>query len=96
MLCRSSIVILVVLTGALLAWPHSRFSRVSGSAQPYCARWAPEKMWMSKESLALPTDYGGVHHYSIPGEFNFNTSGAGVLHVYLKALRWPVTIYNFL
>jgi hypothetical protein len=45
----------------------------------------------------LPASYGGVHRYSIPGDLpkappatDTETPRSGVLHVYLKALKWPV------
>lgn len=49
-------------------------------------------------SLVLPAEQlGGVQRYSLPGEFPkvppATDAGprAGVLHIYLKALRWPVS-----
>jgi hypothetical protein len=47
-------------------------------------------------SEVVQAGFGGVHRYSIPGQFEKSPpatdSGprAGTLHIYLKALRWPV------
>lgn len=49
-----------------------------------------------------PSDWAGVRSYSIPGElelepaFAGNDTGtrAGVLHIFLKALKWPVRRYR--
>ncbi|PSC70647.1 hypothetical protein C2E20_5971 [Micractinium conductrix] len=45
-----------------------------------------------KQPLILPTDYGGVHAFRIPGSFppapELNQTVSGMLHIYLKALRW--------
>lgn len=49
------------------------------------------------QAAILPTAHSGVHRYSIPGEFDKvapakgSCKRAGVLHIYLKALRWPVS-----
>ncbi|PSC70646.1 sidekick isoform X1 [Micractinium conductrix] len=43
--------------------------------------------------LVLPTSFAGVRHWAIPGELLRSPLApdprAGVLHLYLKALRWP-------
>lgn len=52
---------------------------------------APPPLVLSAEQL------GGVQRYSLPGEFPkvepATDAGprAGILHIYLKALRWPVS-----
>lgn len=48
------------------------------------------------DSGVLPPDHAGVVRYSIPGQFEKSPPAtdagprAGTLHIYLKALRWPV------
>lgn len=81
----------LVLAASLLACAHAwgGLTGLAWSAQPP-TRTATE---LRQAPFVLGTDWGGVHSYSIPGELESNSTIklAGVLHIYLKALKWPVS-----
>lgn len=85
------------------AWMHggAAWASISTCQTPVAAPLpSPPPVWPegSPPSLVLPAEQlGGVQRYSLPGEFPkvapATDAGprAGILHVYLKALRWPVS-----
>lgn len=82
---------------ALLIWSWSASGRLWRQPLPTPVLPTVSSVLCDKpEPLVLPAQFGGVHRYSIPGEFESMENGsnprAGVLHIYLKALRWPVSV----
>ncbi len=80
--CRLSSLLAVaaLLAVLLLGMPHTELGGFSSMLAP------------EPEELVLGASAFGVQRYSIPGDLGSGTNCSlpGTLHVYLKALRWPV------